>query len=267
MSTPPAPPHDELIDRKFSFYPPILGVEHNEWVLKEATWSEMVVRNTKTGLDVAVPRRFFGSVSQVEEPVVIVGLTKELSYRTGAVWPTERKLFSMPEPPLKMAAHGEHTPPKPGEPTGLGAIMGSGVSGTEGRMAKLIGVAFLSVVVVAALVWALVYFTPEARPTYVAKDQSYLELTRDDDYFAVVRKLGRPKEDRWKAATGELQFRALVYPDRGYNVIMMGSDRDSTRYIGAVGVSKSGQEWTPLHSVQSARGTSTAALLRSLKPF
>ncbi len=70
MSEPMTPPADELKGRPFSFYPPILNVEHNEWTLKEATWSEMVVANTKSDLVVALPRRYFGQVSQVEEPVI-----------------------------------------------------------------------------------------------------------------------------------------------------------------------------------------------------
>jgi hypothetical protein len=266
MSTPPAPLHDELIDRKFSFYPPILGIEHNEWTLKEATWSEVVVANTKTHLEVAIPRKLVGSVSQVDEPVMIVGLNKELQYKRGSVWPTERRVVSMPANPMQ-------APPRvlpiaqADEPKGLSAIMGTGGEGTEGRITKLIAIAFGSVIFVGLLLWALVRFTPDAKPSFVAKDQSYLELNRDDDVFAVTRKLGNPKEDRWKPETSEIQFRALAYPERGYIVILMGNDRDSARYIGAVAPSSHGKTWSVLHGVESARGASTTPLLRQLKPF
>lgn len=266
MSTPPAPLHDELNDRKFSFYPPILGIEHNEWTLTEATWSDVLVRNTKSQLEVAIPRKFVGSVSQVDEPVMIVGLNKELQYKTGSVWPTERRVLSMPANPMK-AAPRVLPVAQADEPKGLSAIMGTGSEGTEGRVTKLIAVTFCSIIFVGLLLWALVKFTPDAKPSFVAKDQSYLELTRDDDAFAVIRKLGQPKEDRWKPETGEIQFRALTYPERGYIVILMGNDRDSTRYLGTVAPSKDGAKWSALHAIETARGANAGPLLRSLKPF
>lgn len=269
MSTPPAPLHDELADRPFSFYPPILGVEHNEWRLVEATWSDILVRNTKSGLETAIPRKLVGSVAQVDEPVMIVGLTRELEYRTGSVWPTDRKVRAMPSPPLKTVLRM----PKPEGvedpgPRGLQAMMGSGSDGgAEGKITKLIGVAFGSLALIGLVVWAIVKLTPEARPTYVGKDQSYLELTREDDYHAVVRRLGAPREDRWREESGELQFRALGYPERGFIVILMGTDRDSARYVGAVVPSRDGKRWSAAHGVESARGAGTLSLLRGLKPF
>lgn len=269
MVTPPAPPHDELTDRRFSFYPPILGIEHNEWVLQQATWAEMLVRNTKSDLEVAIPRKYFGNVSLVDEPVMIVGLNKELQYQTGAVWPTERKVLSMPTP----ASASRPVIRMPGEameprgPSGFSAMVGSSGNTTESRMTKLIAYTFGSVLLVGLLVWALVKFTPDAKPTYLGKDQSYLELTRDDDYFAIVRRLGPPKGDRWRADTGELQFRALEFPERGYIVVLMGNDRDSGRYLGTVAPSKDGKQWSALHAAETARGTNTLPLLRSLKPF
>ena len=268
MSTPPAPLNDELADRPFSFYPPILGVEHNEWRLREATWSELVVENTKTLLEVAIPRKLVGSLGQVDEPVMIVGLTRELEYRTGSVWPTERKVRAMPAPPLRpvLRMPGEIRAEDEG-PRGLQAIMGRGETGTEGQITRLIGIAFGSIIIVGLLLWALVRFTPEARPTYVGKDQTYLELTREDDYHSIVRRLGAPAEDRWREDAGELQFRAMGYPERGYIVILMGPDRDSARYIGAVAPSRDGRKWTPAHGVESARGAGTLGLLRNLKPF
>lgn len=269
MSTPPAPLSDELAGRPFSFYPPILGVEHNEWRLAEATWSDILVRNTKTGLEVAIPRKLVGSLAQVDEPVMIVGLNRELEYRTGGVWPTERKVRAMPAPPLKPVlrmpkAEGAEAD----EPGVLQTMIGSGgEGGAESKITRLIGVAFGAMALIGLLAWAVVRFTPEARPTFVGKDQSYLELTREDDYHAVVRRLGAPREDRWRPETGELQFRALGYPDRGYIVILMGTDKEAARYIGTVIPSRDGKKWTPAHGVESARGAGTMGLLRGLKPF
>ena len=75
----PIPELEGLSGRAFSFYPPILGIEHNEWRLQEATWSEILVHNTKDQNEIWVPRRFLGKVSAVDEPVMIVGLERELA--------------------------------------------------------------------------------------------------------------------------------------------------------------------------------------------
>jgi hypothetical protein len=265
MATPPAPPHDDLSHRPFSFYPPIVGIDHNEWRLEKAAWSEMIVRNTKTGLELGIPRQYFGEVSKVEEPVMIVGLRRELEYRMGTVWPYERKVLSMGagiSSPARPPAEADKT-----QPHGLEAILGTGTNGTESRIGKLILWSFLTVVGAGALFWGLVRFAPEARPGFVAKDQDYLMLTRDDDYFAVVRKLGRPSEDRWKSATGEIQYRGLVYQDRAYMVILMGAEREGARYIGTMYIGRDGKEWKPLHSVEFARGASTASMLRNMQRF
>lgn len=267
MSAPSAPPFDELAGRVFSFYPPILNVEHNEWRLKEATWSELLVDNTQGKLEVAVPRGFVGPVSQVDKPVMIVGLTRELEYKAGQVWPTARKIVPMPVNPMTV-------PPRlPGQeaemvgPTGLEAMLGPGGSATENRISRMIFVTFGSVITLGLLIFALVRFTPDAKPTFTAKDQSYLELTRESDYFDVVRKLGQPSADRWKPGEGELKYRALVYKDRGYAVILMGTERDNASYIGTIGMGAQGKDWSPLHHIESARGASTAAMLRNLPRF
>ncbi len=89
-------PFDQLGNCPFSFYPPIANVEHNEWIFRSATWDEIRVVNTKTASEVLVPRRFLGAVSLVGEPVVIVGLLKELEYKEGAVLPLIRRVIEMP---------------------------------------------------------------------------------------------------------------------------------------------------------------------------
>src|SRR5258708_39553237 len=97
MSIPPIPPPlDHLGVRSFSFYPAILNIEHNEWLFRKATWSEILVHNVKTNEELWIPRRFLGEISRVEDPVLIVGLIKELEYRTGAVLPYQRRVIKMP---------------------------------------------------------------------------------------------------------------------------------------------------------------------------
>src|SRR5580698_5228156 len=90
------PPFDQLGNCPFSFYPPIANIEHNEWIFRTATWDEICVVNTKTAAEVFVPRRFLGAMSLVGEPVVIVGLLKELEYKEGAVLPVVRRVIEMP---------------------------------------------------------------------------------------------------------------------------------------------------------------------------
>ncbi|MGJ5820934.1 hypothetical protein [Paludibaculum fermentans] len=266
MSTPPAPPHAELIDRPFSFYPPISGVENNEWRLREATWSEMMVRNTQEDLEIAIPRQYFGGISETDKPVMIVGLTQELEYKTGAVWPMKRKVYSMPVAPMTRPP-GPKVAVDPSEPTGLGAIMGTGAMGNESRIGKMIMVTFFSVLTLGLMIWALVKFTPDTKPTYVAKDQGYLELNRDDDYFSIVRKLGQPSADRFKPDSGELQYRLLEYKDRGYSVVLMGTKQEDVRYIGAMGMGPDGKGWAPLHSIDYAKGANTMGILRTMPRF
>ena len=60
MGSSPPPPLDDLLQRNFSFYPPIHGVDHNEWSLVEGKWAELVVRNVKSGIEVGIPRRWVG---------------------------------------------------------------------------------------------------------------------------------------------------------------------------------------------------------------
>jgi hypothetical protein len=94
------------------------------------------------------------------------------------------------------------------------------------------------------------------------KDQAYLELSGRDDFTAVTAKLGAPQTDNWLTPNGAIQFRALRYPDRRYTVILMGSTRDSAKYIGTMD-----DNWKPLHSVDLHSGGSTLSLLRGLKRF
>ncbi len=260
MSVPPSqPPLETLGRRPFSFYPPILGIEHNEWVLRNATWSEILVENRKGGLTVWVPRRYIGETSRIDEPVMIVGLTKELEYKAGSVWPHTRRVIEMPAaaPPIPPASQESHPEPRG---SGLGLRF---EPGPERRIGLFLGIALLSVAVLSALIVLVLRVGPlRTRTVFTTRDQSYLELTRQDDYFAVVRKLGQPAEDRWRPQAGELQYRALWYPQRSYAVILMGTDRNDVRYIGTMD-----SNWRPVHYVQLPGGGSTAAMLRELPKF
>jgi hypothetical protein len=97
MSSPVIPPPLEALrNRPFSFYPAILNIEHNKWQYRKATWSDVLVVNARTGQEIWIPRRFLGEISSIEDPVVIVGLLRELEYKEGAVWPYQRRVIEMP---------------------------------------------------------------------------------------------------------------------------------------------------------------------------
>ena len=258
MSVPPPPPHIESLgNRPFSFYPPILNIENNEWLYRKATWSEVLVVNRKSGMEIWIPRRFVGEISRIDEPVVIVGLAKELEYKGGAVWPYQRRVIEMP-----LAVNAP--PPAAGPREEPAPVVGIRLeTGTDTRMLRLV-LGALVAVAVACVAIVGVFRTGPLRPkiTYTIKDQSYLELNSHDDFYDVVRKLGQPARDRWQSESGEIQYRALSYPERGYTVILMGTDRKSAVYIGTVD-----KNWNPLNSVAFARGGNTFSMLRNLRPF
>ncbi len=258
MASPPIPPAlEHLATRRFSFYPPIINIEHNEWLFRKATWSEILVLNCKSNNEIWIPRRFLGEVSRIEDPVLIVGLNRELEYKAGAVWPYQRRIIEMPvavggTPPVTPAPAPERSGPAP--------IVGIRLESNDRRILKLIG----GVIALAiALYVAALYFNREGDPrartvTFTTRDQSYLELNRQDTYPAVVQKMGPPSSDRWRPDSGELKFRALEYKDRGYTVILMGTRPETASYLGTLD-----EHWRPVSPGDDA----TLSLLRNLKRF
>jgi hypothetical protein len=89
-------PLDQIGRRPFLFYPAIVGIEHNEWMLLRVSNAEVQVVNTKTSEELWIPRRFLGEVSAIEDPFIIAGLVKELEYKGGAVLPHRRRVIEMP---------------------------------------------------------------------------------------------------------------------------------------------------------------------------
>ncbi len=254
MPVPPVPPLLEHLSRRpFSFYPPILNIEHNEWLLRRETWSEILVVNCKTGQEVWIPRRYLGEVSSVDEPVMIVGLTKELEYKAGSVWPHERRIIEMPRAVGETRRPAVEAPEKPAPVVGIRLE-----EGPERRVSRLIGGALLLVLLCCVL---LVVAT--RRPvSYRTIEQFTLGLTAQDDYYSIVRKLGPPGEDRWKEGAGELQYRLLYYPRQSVFLILMGTDRENARYIGALD-----RNWRVVHAVELPNGANSRAVLRNLRRF
>ena len=255
MASPPIPPQlDHLITRPFSFYPPIVGVEHNEWLYKKASWSEILVVNCKNGEEIWISRRYIGEVSRVDDPVLIVGLNRELEYKGGMVVPFQRRVIEMP-----VAVGGNPAAAKEGERPAPGLIVGIRMaSAQDKRIFKLIGAA----VTVAILLYVLAVSLSRQRVVFTAKDQTYMGLTARDDRTEVVVKLGEPATDHWQSENGALQYEALDYPDRKLTVILMGGDRKSVQYVGTMD-----KDWKPVHSVPLRSGGTTDSLLRGLKRF
>lgn len=260
MAVPPAPPPlEQLGPRPFSFYPAIGNIAHNEWLYQRATWSEILIRNTKTAEEIWVPRRLLGEISMIDEPVMIVGLTKEMEYRAGALWPVVRRVIEMP--------HAVNETPRPAVTPVVvkpGEVVGIRVSdGTESRIGRAIlvgiSVAILACVLVVSLYRGEIIGN---RVVYAPILQSDIPLTNRDDYYAVVRALGEPQQDRWKSDKGEFQFRLLGYPKLGYAVILMGTDRKDVRYIGAMD-----KNWHPIHAVVLPGNRSSYSILHHLARF
>lgn len=265
-SSPVTPQLEQLGDRRFSFYPPIVGIEHNEWVFCEANWSEIQVRNAKTDDELWIPRAYVGEVSKVEEPVMIVGLKRELEYKGGLLGPHTRRVLTMPANPMASAPRDlSASGPLPPVESGLSvkaALRGNG--GTEGRMGKLI---LIALAVGLLLTFIGVAFlrqrTTGGTVEYKGVLQLDLGLTFQSDYFDVVRKLGPPAADRWRADAGERQYRALEYPKRDLIIILMGADREGATYIGA-----KDSQWRTVHAVEQPGGRSnTEPILRALTKF
>lgn len=260
MSVQPIPPPiEDLGQRPFSFYPPILNTVHNEWVFRRSTWSEILVCNTKTNDEIWVPRRFVGDISRIEEPVVILGLSKELEYKSGQVWPVERRVIEIPRAVNEgFRSLAQNASPSPAPVVGIRLE-----SGPESRIGKLIG----AVLVVGILTcFLLVSFFRSGRDgsriTYTPVMQTSLGLNGTDDYFAIVRKMGLPVSDRWKSETGEMQYRLLAYPEQGVSVILMGMERTKALYVGTLD-----RNWHPVDSVSLPGGGSTASMLKSMQRF
>lgn len=260
MSVPPVPPPlEQLGHRPFSFYPAILNIQHNEWLYRRATWSEVLVQNTKTNEELWLPRPCFGEISRVDEPVMIVGLLKELEYKAGAVWPAQRRVIEMPR------AVNETRRLFVQEPTpGPAPVIGIRIeSRSESRVARFLiaGVALgLAGCVLAVslyrggVIGSRVFYTPAL--------QGGLGLTPGDDYQAVVRLLGAPSVDSSRSNSSGIHYRVLSYPRRGVYVILMGREPGDARYIGAVD-----RNWKPVHAVELPEHGNSYALLRSLRPF
>ena len=261
MSAPPIPtPLQELGQRPFSLFPPIVDVEHNEWTFRSATASDVQVMNVKTATDLWIPRHFLSGVSSIEEPVIIVGLTKELRCREGVAVPHIRRVLEMPRAVNESRQSFKSAPP-------------------IGRLAPVIGIRletagearsrrFLPGIVAAGILGCVVIMSfLRGGPLLIygrlaAPAQLNLPLTPGDDYASIVHKLGQPSAERWQSASDGTFCLLLRFRQKPYILVLAGADRDHARFAGAL--SRSGRV---IQSVNLGDGVSSSTLLKQLKPF
>jgi hypothetical protein len=246
MASPPIPPSlDRLAARPFSFYPPIVNIEHNEWLFRKATWSEIQVVNCRSGEEIWISRRFVGEVSRIDDPVLIVGLGRELELKGGMIVPVQRRIIEMPMA-VGASVPARASSVKRNEPA---PVVGIRLEPSGRRGFKLIPVAVSTLVVLSLAAIGLTRVG--------ALRQKNVTLDGRDDFLAVTGKLGPPTSDRSRE-TGGLFYRALAYPERRYTVILMGPEQGRMTYIGAMD-----QNWRPIHAVNAH----SDSLLRTLQRF
>jgi hypothetical protein len=189
---------------------------------------------------------------------MIWGLVKELEYKTGVVLPHTRRVIEMPRAVNDSPRPAGAAPELPGRAPVVGISL---ESRTENRIGRLIGAALLlGITTTAVFVGVYRNLNSGENASYRAVIQSSLGLTARDDYFAVVRKLGQPMEDRWRDSAGELQYRLLRYPDK--YVVLMGRDRNRAVYIGALD-----NGWKVMDSVELPGSVQTYQMLAKLPRF
>lgn len=253
------PPLDDLAGREFSFHPSIVNIETNLWTVVEANWSEFLVRNVADQTQVWVPRRYLGALSASDRPVMIVGLDKQLEYKAGQVWPVHKRVIEMPRAPGAQAA----VELRESEPKLSLVAPPMRLDASEKKLGRLILTVMVGGLLVVAGGIAMFRGARSGEMTsYKAVVQESLGLGPEDDYFAVLRKLGEPASDRWKTDGESVQYRVLSYPARNLNVILTGRERKDVHYAGALD-----SDWKVVDSVMQKGGSNTYSVLARLPRF
>jgi len=218
----------ELRHGRFSFYPAIVGVKHNEWILRRANWTDVVVANAKTSEELCIPRRFVGEISSIEAPFRIVGLVKELEYREGVVIPHRRIVLEMPR------AVNEFSRPSPRrllypQPAGVVAIRAE--TSSDSRFWRVLrGSIAAGILVCLGVIFVVRDAHLGARFGWTSAPPRLPDFSGQDDYASIVKKLGNPASDRWFESSGSSGYRRLWYPRKGVTLILTGASRDRARY-------------------------------------
>ncbi len=219
--------------RSFSFYPAIHGVAHNEWRFRRATWSDFVVVNTASGEEACIPHGFVGDVS-ANSPTVIVGLKREMQWLDGVAVPYRRPVVELP---IAVNAVNDYVsvPRLHSRPSSVVSIrLESRPTVKIGR--KAVGVVMLSLVVVAIAANATHPGEVRDRLDAMLVSSAWQQLTPNDDYNAVVSKLGAPATQRTYVEPGGRVFRSLDYPDRRFTAILEGPSSEEAHYVASMSV-------------------------------
>jgi hypothetical protein len=165
--------------------------------------------------------------------------------------------------PLAVNAPTPFPAPPSNEKVNPAPIVGIRLERSDKAAFKAIGIAVAVAIglYIAAVSLTRIRDIRQSNITFTASDQTFLELSRNDDYTAIVSKLGPPASDRSREV-GSIEYRALGYTERKYHVILMGSDARTAKYIGVLD-----DNWKPLHLVELHQGGTTLSLLRNLHRF
>jgi len=223
----------ELRHGRFSFYPAIVGVRHNEWILRRATWTDILVANAKTSEEIWIPRRLVGEVSSIEAPFRIVGLVKVLEYREGMVLPHRRSVIEMPR-----AVNDFHRsnlrPALYGRPAGVVAIRAE--SNSDSRFWRVLrGSIATGILACVAVMFVVRDAHLGTRFGWTSATPRLPNFNQWDDYSSVVKKLGNPTSDRWvQSGFGSGGYRRLWFSRKGVTLILAGASPDNAHYAGTL---------------------------------
>lgn len=237
--------------RSFSLYPPILGVAHNEWRFRRATWSEFIIVNTHSGEEACIPRSFIGDVS-ANAPTVIVGLRREMEWRDGLAVPYRRPVVELPVAVNDFVPAARHSRPAPV----VNIRLESRAPAITGRKA----VVFVMLGMVASAAIANIAYPGGMRDRIDAMrvSRSWQQLKPGDNYTAVVAKLGAPSARRTYVETSGRVFLSLDYPRRHFTAVLEGQTEADAHYVGSLDA---------LGRILGNTPVSDAALLRSIPRF
>jgi hypothetical protein len=176
------------------------------------------VVNTTSSTELWIPRRFVGGVSNADDPVMIVGLVKELELNAGTVFPRVRRVIEMPRRSHDSRATGAEKVLAQ-ETAGPGSVVGIRVeSGSGARM--VLGTVAAGLLACVAMLVVFRDGTLGSRSAISAATQIDLPFTAQDDYDSIVSRLGPPAEDRWRSS-GSVRYRRLWYPQQSFALILV----------------------------------------------
>ena len=147
---------------------------------------------------------------KTEDPVLIVGLTKELEFKAGSVWPRVKRVIEIPRAVNDFPLRPRLATQEPVAPAPIvGIRLESRAESKAGRLLLYAGVAMVLVSLLVLVVFRDWIFSE--RVSYRPVVETNLGLNISDDYNSVIQRLGKPTSDRWQTDKGALQFRALTY--------------------------------------------------------